>query len=372
MSQDEERPDPETLLRLAQRAERAATRGRLRIYLGAAPGVGKTFAMLNEGRRRKARGTDVVVGYVEHYNRPLTMEALEGLEVIPRRSIDYRGVVLEEMDTDAVLARHPQVALVDELAHTNAPGSKNERRWQDVEELLASGITVISTVNVQHLESLNDVVYGITGVRVRETVPDAIVDEADEVEVVDISPEALRARMRHGNIYPPEQATRALEGFFLPGNLGALRELALRRVTREVEQQLGEYMHEHGLRGWETSERVLVLLDNTRASERALRRAWRMAHAYDGELFAAYPAALKREAGMVHILTVAQDLNAEVRELPGIDLEAELGAIIRNENILHVTLIDRPGRGLLRRRTLAERLLRAHPHLAVHLVAAEA
>lgn len=369
MTEPEDRPDPETMLRLAQRAERAATRGRLRIYLGAAPGVGKTFAMLNEGQRRKARGTDVVVGYVEHYNRPLTMEALEGLELIPRKAIEYRGVILEEMDTDGILARHPQVALVDELAHTNAPGSRNEHRWQDVEELLAAGITVISTLNVQHLESLNDVVYGITGVRVRETVPDAVVDEADEVEVVDISPEALRSRMRHGNIYPPEQAARALEGFFLPGNLGALRELALRRVTREVEQQLVEYMYEHGLRGWETSERVLVLLDNTQASERALRRAWRMAHAFNGELYAAYPAGLKREAGMVHILTVAQDLNAEVRELPGVNLEAELGAVIRHENIVHVTLIHRPGRGPFRRPTLAERLLRAHPHLAVHLVA---
>ena len=212
---DDTRPDSESPSeKMAPGQERV--RGRLRIYLGAAPGAGKTYAMLNEGQRRLRRGTDVVVGYVETYNRPLTMEALEGLEVVPRTVIDYRGVRLEEMDTAAVIARAPAVALVDELAHTNAPGSKHEKRYHDVLEILAKGITVISTLNVQHLEGLNDVVAGITGVRVRETVPDEILDDADEVELVDISPEALQARMRHGNIYPPEQARRALESFFLP------------------------------------------------------------------------------------------------------------------------------------------------------------
>ena len=371
MDAEDIRPDPDTLLRVAEREERAATRGRLRIYLGAAPGAGKTYAMLQEGQRRTKRGTDLVVGYVETHNRPLTMEALEGLEVVPRKAVSYEGVRLEEMDTEAVIARRPQVALVDELAHTNAPGSRHEKRWQDVEDILAAGITVISTVNVQHLESLNDVVAGITGVKVRETVPDAVVDNADEVELVDISPEALRSRMRHGNIYAPEQAERALRGFFQLGNLAALRDLALRRVAQEVDQQLTEYMHEHGLRGWETGERGLVLLDNTAASERAIRRAWRLAHALDGELFAVYAVGSKKLPGMVHMLTVAQDLNATLIETPGTDLAADLAAIVRKHNIVHVTLTQpKAPRWPLRRATLAEQLLAAAPHLDVHLVSA--
>jgi two-component system sensor histidine kinase KdpD len=367
---DDPRPDPDAVLRKVQQEE--STRGRLRIYLGAAPGVGKTYAMLNEGKRRKSRGTDVVVGFAETYNRPLTMEALEGLEVIPRKRIQYQGVVLEEMDAAAVIARHPQVALVDELAHTNAPGSVHEKRWQDVEEIREAGITVISTLNIQHLESLNDVVAGITGVRVRETVPDHVVDEADELEVVDISPEALQSRMRHGNIYPPEQAQRALDSFFRKGNLAALRELVLKRVALEVEQQLQEYMHEHRIEGWEAGERVLVLLDNTHASEVAIRRAWRLAHAFNGELIAAYPAPLLKEQGMTHILTVALDLNATIREIAEADLLAELSALIASAGITHVTLVTQP-RGRLAsfaRPTLAERLLDRHPHLDVHLVRA--
>ena len=204
-------------------------RGRLRVYLGMAPGVGKTYAMLNEGRRRKQRGTDVVVGFIETHGRPLTEQAMGDLEVIPRKKVEYKGVTLEEMDTEAVIARKPQVALVDELAHTNAPGSKYEKRYEDVRELLDHGITVISTVNIQHLESLADIVQTITGVPVRERIPDAIVDNADEVEIVDMSPQALRSRMRHGNVYPPERAQQALQSFFREGNLNALRELALRQ-----------------------------------------------------------------------------------------------------------------------------------------------
>jgi len=362
------RPDPETLLRIAQRQERASSRGRLRVYLGAAPGVGKTYAMLQEGQRRRKRGTDVVVGFVETHSRPLTAEALEGLEVVPRKSIVYQGVTLEEMDPERVIARRPQVVLVDELAHTNAPGSKHEKRWEDVEDILEAGITVITTVNIQHLESLNDVVAGITGIRVRETVPDRVVDEADEVEIVDISPEALRSRMRHGNIYPPEQAARALESFFQPGNLAALRDLALRRVTSEVEGRLTEYMQEHGLRGWETSERVLVLLDNSPESEHALRRAWRMAHAYNGDLLAAYPSYLKKESVMIHILTVAQDLNAVLKELPGDDVMSGLSRVILEQNIIHVVLLHVPRRSWSLGRGLADRLLEVHPQIDVHLV----
>jgi two-component system sensor histidine kinase KdpD len=361
------RPDPDVLLRKIQREE-APARGRLRIYLGAAPGVGKTYAMLHEGRRRHGRGTDVVVGFAETYNRPLTVDALGDLEVIPRKKVEYRGVVLEEMDTEAVIARHPQVALVDELAHTNAPGSRHEKRWQDVEEIRDAGITVISTLNIQHLESLNDVVAGITGVRVRETVPDHVVDDADEIEVVDISPEALRSRMRHGNIYPPGQAEKALESFFRPGNIAALRRLVLERVSMEVEQQLSEYMHEHHLEGWEAAGRVLVLLDGSHETEVALRRAWRLAHAFHGELIAAYTTNDARRSNMSHALTVAMDLNATLRELPGEDLAEELTSLIRQENVLHVTLVHRPSGWLPRRRPLAEELLRHCPELDVHLV----
>ncbi len=364
------RPDPDALLEKLQRQEERSARGHLRLYLGAAPGVGKTYAMLQEGQRRRKRGTDVVVGFAETYGRPLTIEAMEGLEVVPRKHIEYRGVVLEEMNTEAVIARRPAVALVDELAHTNAPGSKHATRWQDVEEIRDAGILVISTLNIQHLESLNDVVAGITGVRVRETVPDAVVDNADEVEVVDMSPQALRSRMRHGNIYPPEQAGQALQGFFREGNLAALRELVLKRVALEVDQQLTEYMQEHRLEGWEAGERCLVLLDNSAASEVAVRRAWRLAHAVDGELIVAYPAPLLSEQGMTHILTVAMDLNARLHELPGIDLLKELSQIISTENVVHVTLLSRPAKRLapLQRRSLAERLLQVHPHLDVHLV----
>ncbi len=368
---DDERPEPEALLRKLKREEEQASRGRLRIYLGAAPGVGKTYAMLHEGKRRAQRGTDVVVGFAETYGRPLTVEALAGLELIPRRAIEYRGVTLEELDTDAVIARRPQVALVDELAHTNAPGSTHEKRWQDVQDILAAGITVISTLNIQHLESLNDVVAGITGIHVRETVPDSVVDEADEIEVVDISAQALRSRMRHGNIYPREQASRALEGFFREGNLTALRELVLRRVAEQVEHQLDEYMHEHRLEGWETYERTVVLLDHTPASEVAVRRAWRLASAFDGELFAAYPAPLTREQGMTHILTVAMDLNATLRELPGANVRDELSALIRAENIVHLVLIAEGAGGIagFRRAGLVDAMMRVHPHLNIHLVA---
>lgn len=367
---DDQRPDPDALLRKLQAGD--STRGRLRIYLGAAPGVGKTYAMLNEGKRRKVRGADVVVGIAETYNRPLTVEALEGLEVVPRKRIEYQGVVLHEMDTAAVIARRPQVALVDELAHTNAPGSSNEKRWQDVEDILAAGINVVGTLNIQHLESLNDVVAGITGVHVRETVPDRFVDEADELEVVDISPEALQSRMRHGNIYPPEQAAQALESFFRKGNLAALREIVLKRVALGVEQQLHEYMVENRLHGWEASERILVLLDNTHASETAIRRAWRLAHAFNGELIAVYPAALLKEQGMTHILTVALDLNATTREIPGLDLVEELSNLIGSEGITHATLVVQPRTRFasLLRLSLADQLLRRHPRLDVHLVRA--
>src|SRR5436190_17799322 len=260
-------------------------RGSLRIYLGSAPGVGKTFAMLNEGCRRAERGTDVVVGYVETHGRLRTKEQIADLEVIPRRRVSYRGTTLEEMDTDAVIARGPAVALVDELAHTNAPGSKNEKRWQDVEELRDAGIDVITTLNIQHLESLNDVVERITGVKQQETIPDEAARRVDQLELVDMAPEALRRRMAHGNIYAPEKVDAALANYFRAGNLGALRELALMWVADQVDDALHDYKAAHGiLDTWETRERVVVALTGAPSGEHLIRRAARMATRTRGDL----------------------------------------------------------------------------------------
>jgi two-component system sensor histidine kinase KdpD len=215
-------PDADPAARAAP-APGATGRGRLRIYLGAAPGVGKTYSMLGEAHRRRSRGTDVVVGFVESHGRPQTEAMAADLETVPRRTVEHRGARFEEMDLDAVLARHPEVALVDELAHTNVPGSRHTKRWQDIHDLLAAGIDVISTVNIQHLESLNDVVEAITGIKQRETVPDAVVRAADQIELVDMSPEALRRRLAHGNVYAPEKVDAALGNYFRVGNLTALR-----------------------------------------------------------------------------------------------------------------------------------------------------
>ena len=260
-------------------------RGHLRIYLGAAPGVGKTYAMLDEGWRRHNRGTDVVVGYVETHGRPKTAGQLRDLEIVPRQVIDHRGVTFEEMDVDAVLARRPQVVLVDEMAHTNVPGSRNAKRYEDIEELLEAGIDVISTVNIQHLESVNDVVERITGVKQRETVPDAVVRAADQVELVDMTPEALRRRMAHGNIYAAEKVDAALGNYFRVGNLSALRELALLWVADKVDAGLQDYMEAHGIEGpWETRERVVVAVTGSPSGEHLIRRAARMAHRAKADL----------------------------------------------------------------------------------------
>ncbi|MGZ4549093.1 MAG: DUF4118 domain-containing protein, partial [Blastococcus sp.] len=265
-------------------------RGQLRVYLGAAPGVGKTYAMLDEGRRRSERGTDVVVGFVETHGRIHTAEKMAGLEVVPRRMVTYRGTQLTEMDLPAVLARAPQVVLVDELAHTNVPGVEHEKRWQDVEALLEAGIDVISTVNVQHLESLNDVVESITGVVQRETVPDAVVRAAEQVELVDMTPEALRRRLAHGNVYAADKVDAALSNYFRTGNLTALRELALLWLADRVEEGLLRYREQHGIAAsWETRERVVVALTGGPEGETLIRRAARIAaRAAGGDLLAVH------------------------------------------------------------------------------------
>lgn len=261
------------------------SRGTLRVYLGAAPGVGKTYDMLNEGWRRAERGTDVVIGYVETHGRVQTASQVRDLEIIPRRSVTYRGQVFEEMDLAAILARKAHVVLVDELAHSNVPGSRHAKRWEDVEELLDAGMTVITTVNIQHLESLNDVVARITGVTQQETVPDAVVRAADQIELVDMSPEALRRRMAHGSIYPAQRVDAALGNYFRVGNLAALRELALLWVADRVEEGLHEYRERHGIaQPWETKERVVVALTGAPGGDDLIRRAARIAMRTRAEL----------------------------------------------------------------------------------------
>jgi two-component system, OmpR family, sensor histidine kinase KdpD len=263
--------------------------GKLRIYLGAAAGVGKTYTMLEEANRRRARGTDVVIGLVETHGRPGTAAQIRDLTVLPRRVIPYRGGMLEEMDSGAVLARRPAVALIDELAHTNVPGSRNAKRWQDVQELLDAGIDVISTLNIQHLASLNDVVQQITGTRQAETVPDAVVRAADQIEFIDMTPEALRRRMAHGNIYPPAAVDTALANYFRPGNLGALRELALLWMADRVDENLTAYRVRHGIKQpWETKDRVVVALSGDAGGEALIRRGARMAARLHGDLLAVH------------------------------------------------------------------------------------
>ncbi|MFJ8043582.1 ATP-binding protein [Kitasatospora sp. NPDC096147] len=268
----------------------AHRRGRLRVYLGSAPGVGKTYRMLDEARRRQERGADVVVGYIECHGRRHTENMLQGLDVIPRAQRNYRGTEFTEMDLDAVLARHPSVVLVDELAHTNIPGGRHAKRWEDVEELLTAGIDVITTVNIQHLESLNDVVQKITGIPQRETVPDEIVRRADQIELVDMAPQALRRRMAHGNVYQAEKVDAALSHYFRVGNLTALRELALLWVAGRVDEGLRDYRAEHRIdRVWETRERVVVALTGGPEGETLIRRAARIAdRTAGGELLAVH------------------------------------------------------------------------------------
>ncbi len=319
-------------------------RGLLRVYLGAAPGVGKTFAMLDEGWRRKERGTDVVVGFVETHRRPHTQAQLRDLEMVQRRTIPYRGGVFEEMDVDAVLARRPAQALVDELAHTNVPGSRNEKRWEDVDELLDAGIDVITTLNIQHLESLNDVIERITGVRQRETVPDEVVRRADQIELVDMSPEALRRRMAHGNIYPAERVDAALANYFRPGNLSALRELALLWVADRVEEHLQDYMEAQGIsEAWETRERVVVAVTGSPGGEQLVRRAARIAGRLRGGLIGVHVISsdgLESRAGpaLDDQRQLLQQLGGTYREIVGERVSSALVDFARSDKATQVVI----------------------------------
>src|SRR6516165_10736604 len=297
----EARADPDALLRHVAEEERRAKRGKLVIFFGAAPGVGKTYAMLEAARTERDLKRDVVVGIVETHGRYDTASLVIGLELLPRRKVEHRGVTLEEFDLDAALARKPGLILVDELAHTNAPGSRHLKRWQDVEELLDAGIDVFTTLNVQHLESLNDVVAQITGVVVRETVPDAVFDRAYEVRVVDLPVDELLERLHEGKVYVPQQAARAMQNFFREGNLIALRELALRRTAERVDAKMRMYKAAHGIEEtWHAGERVLVCVSASPHSMYLVRASRRMATSLHAELIGLYvetPASIRMSAG---------------------------------------------------------------------------
>ncbi len=319
--------------------------GHFRVYLGAAAGVGKTYAMLNEGRRRVQRGADVVIGFVEAHGRRLTQDQAVGLEAVPRRRVDYRGTELDEMDVDAVIRRKPQIALVDELAHTNVPGSgRNEKRWQDVKEILAAGIDVITTVNIQHLESIADAVEEMTGVKVRERVPDRIVREANQIELVDSSPEQLRRRMLHGNIYPQDKVAQALTHFFRTDNLTALRELALRFVADETEEELLEHLDRSRTDTvWETTERIMVGVTGAPGTDILLRRACRLAARVKADVDVVFVAPVDAESpGAAHAIAdlrrLADDMAARWHDLPAGKPGAALIAFAREHHVTQLVI----------------------------------
>ncbi|MDW8399534.1 MAG: sensor histidine kinase KdpD, partial [Acetobacteraceae bacterium] len=367
--QDPPRPDPDALLALAAKEER----GRLKVFLGAAPGVGKTWEMLAEARRREASGADVLVGIVETHGRAETQAQLGGLPILPRRRITYREQTLEEFDLDAALARRPGILLLDELAHSNAPGSRHPKRWQDVEELRAAGIEVWTTLNVQHLESLSDAVARITGVRVAETVPDAVLAGADAVELIDIPPADLLERLRQGKVYRPDQAARALRGFLQEGNLAALREMALRRTADRVNADVTGYMRANAIAGpWPSGDRVLALIGADASAEAVVRQARRIADALRAPLVALHVERPGAEDALdpSAALRLAEALGAEVETIVASDLPAAIMAHARERNATHLVL----GRGcppLWRRltgRTLSAALSRAARDFTLHLV----
>ncbi|WP_439815638.1 ATP-binding protein [Zavarzinia sp. CC-PAN008] len=339
---DATRPSPEALLRRVAREGR----GRLKIFLGAAPGVGKTYEMLTSARARQRDGTDVVIAVVETHGRAETQALVEGLEVVPRRIVSYRGQILEEMDLDAVLARRPALALVDELAHTNAPGSRHPKRYMDVAELLEAGIDVFTTLNIQHVESLNDVVAQITRIRVRETVPDSVLDQADDIEVIDLSPADLIQRLADGKVYMPRQAERALRHYFKPGNLTALRELALRRTAQRVDAQLLDHMQENAIPGpWPAGERVLVCLSESPTGDTLVRAAKRLADRLHAPWIALYvetrrsaSLSLEERDRITELLRLAERLGAQTMSVPGLRVADEVLRIARGNNVTQIVI----------------------------------
>ncbi|MFH0132477.1 two-component system sensor histidine kinase KdbD, partial [Variovorax sp. VaC1] len=347
------RPDPDALIAQLRSDEARAQRGKLRIYFGASAGVGKTWAMLSAAQRERATGRDVLIGVIETHGRSETAALLAGLDALPMRELDYRGRTLAEFDLDAALARKPAVLLVDELAHTNAPGSRHTKRWQDVQELLAAGIEVWSALNVQHLESLNGTVGAITGVRVHETVPDTVLDEADEVVLVDVTPDELTARLAAGKVYLPQQAERAAQNFFRKGNLIALREIALRRTAEHVEddvrgwrvEQSGVGGNGRGLQAWNTSGAILACVGPHEGAAQTVRTAARLAGQLNVRWHAVYVetprlqrlAATERDR-ILAVLKLAEELGAATAVLTGSDVAEQLAEQARRLNCATLVL----------------------------------
>lgn len=378
MNVEANRPNPDLLLAHIQAEEQQQQRGKLKIFLGYVAGVGKTYAMLEAARQRQAEGIDVVVGYVETHGRTETELLLAGLEVIPRKRIEYRGITLSEMDVDAILARRPQLALVDELAHTNAPGSRHARRYQDIEELLDAGIDVYSTLNIQHLESLNDVVAQITGIVVRETVPDRLLDEAREIELIDLPPDELLQRLSEGKVYVPEQAARAIQKFFRPGNLTALREMAMRRAAERVDEQMRAYMQTRAIPGpWPAAERLLICVSPSPLSERLVRAGRRMAEPLNAEWLAIYvetPAhahlsEIERDR-VARSLLLAEELGAKSITLPGRAVAETVIEYARRHNVTKI-IAGKPLRSRLLdllRGSLVDQLIHQSGNIDVYVI----
>lgn len=370
MPAPDSRPDPDALLKRAEKQGR----GRLKLFLGAMPGVGKTYEMLLEASDKRRDGVDVVIGIVEHHGRRETQSLTQaGLEIIPRRQIEYRGQLLKEMDLDAILKRRPALVLVDELAHTNVEGSRHPKRWMDVAELLEAGIDVYSTMNVQHLESVNDIVAGITRVQVRETVPDSVLDLADDIEVVDITPEELQQRLREGKIYPADVAARALSNFFTHGNITAMRELALRRTAERVDSAMRASRAEHGIGDvWGASERIVAAIDATPNALTVVRRAKRLADRLGAPWTVVHVQASERPLAREHILSayrLAEDLGAQTRSLAGGDAVAEILDFARRENATHIVVGSalRPLWIELLRGSFIRRLVRGAGDIAIEI-----
>ena len=378
----DKRPSPDALLAAAQRE--AGRRGHLKIFLGAAPGVGKTYEMLTTARARLKEGLDVVAGVIETHGRAETQALVEGLDVVARKSVEYKGGTLEEMDLDALLARHPQIALVDELAHTNAPGSRHPKRYQDVEELLASGIDVYTTLNIQHVESLNDVVAQITRVRVRETVPDSVLDMADDIEVVDIAPGDLLKRLRDGKVYLPRHAERALQGFFSPGNLTALRELALRRTAQRVDEQLLNHMRAHAIAGpWAAGERVVVCISEDPRCEGLVRYAKRLADRLRAPWIAlsiegrrSFQLTQTERDRIADTLRLSDRLGGQAVTLPaaGRRVADDIIAYARDNNVTHIVTgkSERSKLFELMHGSVVHDLVRRSGNISVHVVSGDA
>ena len=375
MAEEEyKRPSPEALLEVARKAEVSETRGKLTIYFGSAPGVGKTYAMLTDARIRKQEGIDVAVGYVETHGRAETDALLDGLEIIPPLVVKYMGVKLREVDLGKVLDRKPKLVLVDELAHSDAPGLRNAKRYQDVEEILNAGIDVYTTMNVQHVESLNDIVYQITNIRVRETVPDTVIEGADEIKLVDLPPEELIKRLHEGKVYIKDMALSAVGKFFRPGNLLALRQLSLRAVAGSVDEKMRTYMRAHAIAGpWQAKERVMVGVFASPYAEKLIRAAFRLANDIDAEWIALYAEterhktlSEKEKEWLNKALDLAKQLGARMIWMKGSDVTEVMADYARNNNVTKI-IIGKPRRFWLLQ-SIPRKLLTKTPNIDIYLL----